>query len=253
MTAVAAAGPGYRIEDGIAAIVARVVIERPSPLQGGRPEIVRIACDRVAGRIADRAIDAFDAGAGLDALRIVRRNGGKLVVASCRRVVDGFRLHPFVEERVHVGDKVLDHRQVAKRGDMQLAIARHALDMRAAGPAGLVIHHHRARAAHAHPAGEPVGQAGVGLLLDPGDDIENGLAFLPRHVETLLAAAGAVAAPDIDGERSVCVIGPVTGGPRALFVRHEMVSVLPLVASGYYSNGSRAAGERPKSPRRTGF
>ena len=46
--------------------------------------------------------------------------------------------------QVHVGDKVLDHRQVAKRADMQLAIARHALDMRAAGPAGLVIHHHRA-------------------------------------------------------------------------------------------------------------
>jgi hypothetical protein len=32
-----------------------------------------------------------------------------------------------------------------------------------------------------------------------------------------------------------------------------MVSVLHLVASGHHSNGSRAAGERPKSPRHAGF
>ena len=57
----------HGVEEGITSIVARVIIECPGALQRRWAEIIRVAGDRVAGRIADRAIDTFDTGAGLDA------------------------------------------------------------------------------------------------------------------------------------------------------------------------------------------
>ena len=104
---------------------------------------------------------------------------------------------PFVEERRHVDGEVLHHRHVAKRFELQLAAVGDRLaDAGAAGPARAAVHHHGAGAAHADPAGEAVGQGGVLVALDLGDDVENGLMRAPRHLEGLEAAVGR-AAPDL--------------------------------------------------------
>ena len=105
-------------------------------------------------------------------------------------------LHPFLEERVHVRRQILDHRQVAERRNPDHAVVEDAFDMGAAGPARLVIDHHGAGPAHANAARKAVGQRRVGLLLDPGDDVEDGLAWLFRHGKAFIGAAVGIATPD---------------------------------------------------------
>ena len=102
----------------------------------------------------------------------------------------GFGGRPFVEERIHVRGEILDDRQVAQGADCEATAARNFGDMGAAGPAGGAVYRHGARAAHADAAGKAVGQRWVGVLLDPGDDVEDGLVFLGWDRERLAVPLG---------------------------------------------------------------
>jgi hypothetical protein len=96
-----------------------------------------------------------------------------------------FRRDPSVEERVHVRSQILDHRQVAQRRNLYRASLEDLADMRPARPAGNAVHHHGARAAHAHAAGEAIGQRRIGILLDPRDDVQHRLVLMRGHIEAL--------------------------------------------------------------------
>ena len=69
---VAAAGGGDRRQPLRVAGVAHVVDERPGAVERGRAEIVRVPAHRVAGGVADAAIDALDGGIGGHARRRCR-------------------------------------------------------------------------------------------------------------------------------------------------------------------------------------
>ena len=68
--------------------------------------------------------------------------------------------------------------------------------MRAAGPARLTVDHHRARTAHPDTASKAITESWICLLLNPRDDIEDRLAFVPRDVEGLISPAARVSPPD---------------------------------------------------------
>ena len=172
------------------AAVAHVVDQRPGAVERRRAEIVLVPGHHVAGRIADAAADAFDAGVGglpLAASPAAPRRSplsgsGRARNSPCASL-------PLVEEVGHLDREVLDHAHVAQRFELQLARPRdHLADAGAAGPARPAVHHHGAGAAHADAAGEAIGQRGVVLALDLGDHVEHGLVLAPRHGEGLECA-----------------------------------------------------------------
>ena len=100
---------------------------------------------------------------------------------------------PLVEELAHVGDQILDHRQVAQAARFRPCCHRPPCrHMGAAGPARHAVDRHRAGTADTDAAGKTIGQRRIAFALHVSDHIEHGLAFLPRHFEFLEAAAFSV-------------------------------------------------------------
>ena len=186
MAIMAPARAGYRVENGHAAFVLGIVEQGPGPLQGRRAEIIRVARHRIAGGIADRAVDTFNASIRLNPRGTFRVDRCNRIVPRERAVMHALCGNPFVEKRVHIDRKILDNRQVAQRPDSDRIAVQHLRDMGAAGPARHAIDHHRAASAHAHAAGKPIAQRRIRVLLHPGDNIENGLIVIGRHLEPVL-------------------------------------------------------------------
>src|SRR6185436_423762 len=158
-------------------------------------EILRVPRHHVARRVAHRAADALDAGIRLHARRRIRAHFREIVLARGMAAELAFGARPLVEELAHVRHQVANDRQIAQRSNRQFILLSNLVDMRPAGPARHAVHHHRARAAHADPAGEAIGERRIERALDVGNDVEHGLARLARHVEALEGAVGA-APPD---------------------------------------------------------
>ena len=194
-----AAGRGDRLQSRGIAAVAFVVDQRPRPRQRRRSEIGGIPAHRIAGGVADAAIDAFDRRIGGDARRGLGPDLRDGVVPRPRRRKDALGALPLGEKVRHVGDQILDHRQVFQRPDFEPAVASHLRDMGAAGPARLAVDGHGAGAADADPAGEAIGQRRIEMALHEGHDVEHGLAFAPRHGIGLVTACSRTA-PDRDRE-----------------------------------------------------
>src|SRR2546430_1655693 len=98
MTGVAAAVGGYRREALRIAGVALVVDQGPGAVERGRAQIVGVPAHRVAGRIADAAIDALDAGIRRAAGGAVGRDRLDRLVARLRGREHALRLLPLLEE-----------------------------------------------------------------------------------------------------------------------------------------------------------
>ena len=97
--------------------------------------------------------------------------------------------------------KVLDYRQVAQRLDGQAVVTHHLVDVRAAGPAWNAVDHHRAGTTHANPAGKTITEAGIEMTLNPGDNIEDRLTRLLRHLELFKVATRRCTAPYAESNR----------------------------------------------------
>ena len=81
----AAVAAGHRVEPRRLALVAHVVDQRPGAVERRRAEIIRVPRHHVAGRIADAAADAFDAGVGRLPFGRCRRHHGEILLAAPRR------------------------------------------------------------------------------------------------------------------------------------------------------------------------
>src|ERR1700738_4665314 len=92
--------------------------------------------------------------------------------------------------------------------------------MGAAGPARPAVHRHGAGAAHADPAGKPIGQRRSEMALHEGHHVEHGLVLAQRHLIALVTALRA-AAPYRDlycfrrHQSAVTPAALMTGGMRA--------------------------------------
>lgn len=84
---------------------------------------------------------------------------------------------PLVEEFGHFAGQVLDYGQVAQRLDGQGVIVQHLLHMSTTGPARFTVDRHGAGATHTDAAREAVAQFRIEVTLDPGNHVEDGLAF----------------------------------------------------------------------------
>lgn len=197
MAVVAAARTGDGLKPFGTGSIFLVVDQAPCAVEGGRPQVVRVRGDDVARRVADGAIDALGRLVGADTDFACGVDARDRVVTGLRRVKDAFGLDPLVEERRHVHGEILDDGKVAERRDLKAPVLGDLVDVGAARPARAPVHGHRAGAAHPHPAGEAVGKRGLGVLLDPGDDIEHRLAVTPRHFVGDEVAVVAAAAPDL--------------------------------------------------------
>src|SRR5687768_2533897 len=170
-----------------------IVDQGPRAVERRGTEVFRIPFDDVAGGVAHAAADALDAFVDRNSFFGLRRHLGEIVLPGLSPAELAFRARPLVEELAHVGHQVADHGKISQRADLQ--VPAHLVDMRPAGPARYPVHRHRARAAHADPAGVAVREGGIEMTLDVGDDIEHGLARMARNVERLERTRGA-AAPD---------------------------------------------------------
>jgi len=138
-------------------------------------------------------------------------------------VMEGFRFNPFFEKRRQIGGEVLDHRQIPQRLQRQpVVLGGHLVDMGSAGPARFAIYHHRAAATHPDPAGEAVAQGWIGVLLNPADNIENGLIFAYGNIEGFKLTFIPATAPDRHTKHRLI------GWQIALLLRHgpELRSVI---------------------------
>src|SRR5581483_4387579 len=179
--------------------VAHVVDEGPGAIEGGGAQIVRIPAHRVASRVAYGAVDALDGGVDGEPLGARRRDALDGIALGPTRPERALGLLPLLEERLHVAGQVLDDGQVGERADLEPAAFHHLGGVRAAGPARAAVDRHGARPAHADPAGEAVGERGVGVALHPRHHVEHRLALPQRHPVALIASV-ALPAPcrDID-------------------------------------------------------
>ena len=144
MAGMTTAGAGDGLQAGDITAIAFIVDQGPSAGERGRTEIIAIPAHRIASRVANTAIDAFDRRVGGLPRRRVRFDLRDRIVSGLRWRKDGFGLVPFLEERLHVGGEVLDHRQILERTDFKLAAAGDLGDMGAAGPARLAVDRHGA-------------------------------------------------------------------------------------------------------------
>src|SRR5688500_3974282 len=169
--------------------VPHVVHERPGAIERRRPEVIRIPLHHVARRVAHAAADALDAGVGELARRRARRHRHEIILLRLPPAKLALRARPLAEELAHVDHQVADHRQVAQGPNLALFALYDLVYVRAAGPARHVVHHHRARAAHAHAAGIAIRERRIEHSLDVGDDIQHRLAGMPRYLELLVGRA----------------------------------------------------------------
>ena len=174
-------------------------------LSAAGPEIIRVHRHRIAGGVADGAVDAFDAGIPP---RPARAFAAKFPASARRAFAVGAKAPPasvhFSKNGAMSAARSPDDRQVAQWRDAQAAAGRGLPHKGPAGPARLAVYRHGAGAAHADPAGEAVGQRRLGILLNPGHDIEDRLAPPARHLVSDIAAAACIAAPDLD-RQAVCI------------------------------------------------
>ena len=164
-------------------------------LSGAGAEIILVPGHHVAGRVADAAADAFDAGIGR-AARGRRRRHDVEIGRGFARNRSALGVAPLVEERRHSTARSFTTVKLRSGSSRSLPSVGHLADAGAAGPARAAVHHHGAGAAHADAAGEAVGQRRVLLALNLGDHVEDGLVRAPRHAKVWKAALGR-AAPDV--------------------------------------------------------
>ncbi len=170
------------------AAIAFVIHQRPGAIERRRTEIAGIPAHGIAAGMANTAIDAFDACIGRHTRRRVRPNlRDRVVPRFCRRK-DTLGVLPLLEEGLHVGGQILDHRQVLERANFEPATAGDLGHMGPAGPARPAVHGHGAGAAHADPACEAIRQCRVDVALHERDHVEHGLTFPPRHGVGLVTA-----------------------------------------------------------------
>jgi len=193
MAGMAAGIARHRIQPFMARAITRIIHKRPGAVERCRPQIIAIPGDNIAGRVANGAADAFNAGisfapslaAGGDHGKFIRHGAIRRVL----RLEKPLRALPFVKEGRQISRQVADHRQIGQGAQFKRAIGTHHFPhMRPAGPARAAIHRHRTRPAHANAAGEAIGKAWVKLSLDMRDDIKHGLIIMRRHIITREAA-----------------------------------------------------------------
>jgi hypothetical protein len=119
----------------------------------------------------------------------------KVIVAPGRTLKDTSRTLPLLEKWRQVGSKVLDDSKISQWLDLERITICHLVHMRAA------IDGHRTRPAHTHSARESVGKRCIRVTLDPGHNVQCGLAVLARHGVTSELAIGS-ATPRLEGFRS---------------------------------------------------
>src|SRR5579884_691582 len=169
MAGMAAAARRYGFEAFPVAAVADVVDERPGAVEGRRAKIVLVPAYRIAGRVTDPAIDAFDRGRGCKPRLALRRDRLDVIAARLGRDEGASGIPPFLEKAAHIGGEVFDHGRVFQRGDLEPAVSSHPGHVGAARPARPAVDGHGARAAYADPAGEPIGQRGIEVALHKED------------------------------------------------------------------------------------
>ena len=183
--------------------VAHVVDERPRAIERRGTEVRAVPADDVATRVADAAADALDRRIDREPLPSTRRDRREFVVS--RRGRDELplaRAHLSKNSRMSVTRSRITGR-FASGAISSCAVAGDRFDVRAARPARATVDGHRARAAHADAAGEPIGERRIDAPLDVRDDVEHGLRRVPRHVVGDEAAACCrAAAPDANRERA---------------------------------------------------
>lgn len=217
MAGMAARIARHRIQPFIARAIARIIHQGPGAVQRRRAKVILVPGHNIAGRVADGAADAFNAGISLSPRLTARRHHGKFIrhgaVRRVLRLEKPLRALPFVEERRQIRGQVADHRQIGQGAQFKRAIrTRHLADMRPAGPARAAIHCHGAGPAHANAAGEAIGKAWVKLALNMRDHIQNSLIVARRHVITR-EAARFLTAPDTDLELFHSTQSKATGQP----------------------------------------
>ncbi len=191
-----------RIQPFAACAITRIIHQGPGTVERRRAKIIAIPGDDIAGSVADRAANAFNAGIGLlPRLAAGRDHGEFLWHRAIRRVL---RLKkplcalPFIEKRRQIRGQIADHRQIGQGAQFQRAIrVDHLAHMRPAGPARAAIHRHGARTAHTNAAGETVGKTWVDFALNMGDDIQDGLIIACGYI-IAREAARFLTPPDTD-------------------------------------------------------
>ena len=121
MAIVASALAAGGIEDRITLPIARVIEQGPGPLQGGGAQEIRRCVHRIAGSIANSAIDTFNAGIGLCTGGAFGIHAGNIIVPAARWVMHGLGINPAVKERIHIHGQIFDDRQIAQGPDMDFA------------------------------------------------------------------------------------------------------------------------------------
>src|SRR5438552_14209149 len=86
--------------------VALVLHQRPRPVQRRRAEIFRVPGDDIAGAVAHRTADAFDAGVDRLAGLGIRTHPGEIVLSRAAALEATPGTSPLVEEAAHVRDEI---------------------------------------------------------------------------------------------------------------------------------------------------
>ena len=82
---------------------------------------------------------------------------------------------PFIKERVHVDDQILDDWEIAQWGDINFSGIVVDRSLSATSPSRSAVHCHCAGATHSDSTGESIGKCTVQFTLNIGHNIENGL------------------------------------------------------------------------------
>jgi len=104
--------PGYRGKTFNVADIAHVVMQCPRAVKGSWAKVIGIPLHDIAGAITNATADALNTGIDLLAFWRIRHNAREIVIARECPVKAAARPRPLVKKLLHVGDQVLDHRQV---------------------------------------------------------------------------------------------------------------------------------------------
>ena len=204
MAGMAAGIARHRIQPFTARAITRIIHQGPGTVERRGAKVIAIPGDNIAGRVANGAANAFNAGISFLAGLAAGGDHGEFIrhgaIRRVRWLKKSLRPLPFVEEHRQVSGQVADHRQIGQGAQFQSAIsANHLAHMRPAGPARTTIHHHGARPAHANAAGKAIGKAWVQFALDMCHHIQYGLIVARRHI-IMREAARFLSPPDTDLE-----------------------------------------------------
>ena len=166
----------YCVQNGGPTFILDIIQQRPCTLQGGWAKVCWIGVYGITCRITDSAVNTFNTRIGLYSRIAAAVYRGNRIVTRQSSMMHPFGGDPFVKERVHICHQILYNWQVAKGLDFYFIIDQYSGHVCAARPAGYIVDHHGTTAAHAYAAGEPIAERGVGVLLNPGDNVEHRLA-----------------------------------------------------------------------------